>query len=746
VLPHVARILEGVSDACVVLDRDWKYVYVNARAGKLFARAPEQLVGKHIWTEFPEGVDQEFYRAYYRAVDTQQFQVLEAWYPPWDRWFENRIYPSPEGLVIFFQDITERKRDEERARQGARVRAKAEEMAHFGAWEWNAESNHVEWSDELYRIYGLDHDTFGASFEAYLQRVHPDDRPRVRATIERALREKTNVTFDERIVRADGGTRYLHSWAGIRTDEKGQQGLVGACLDTTELFEATTELRRSQAWLRAAMEAADIGLWEWDILRNTVTWSRGVERLFGISAGAFSGTYDAYLRLVHPDDRERVDSTVRASLARGAEYEVLHRVLASDGSTRWIEGRGRVLTDEQGRRVRMTGSVADVTHRHALEEGVRQSQKMEAIGRLAAGVAHDFNNLLTVILTVTDLLSHGSGLDESARLGVNEIVGAAKRASVLTRQLLALSRQQSPSVEAIDLNDIIDSSATMLRRLLPEDVHLNVELEPKLWSVRGDAGQIEQVLLNLVVNARDAMPDGGEIRIATRNDGLLRTPTPHGPFIVLSVSDTGTGMTAETRARVFEPFFTTKPVGEGTGLGLTMVYGIIRQLGGTIEVDTAPGRGTTFTLKIPAQPTALEITAASAPRGELTGVGETVLLVDDQDAIRRTLGRLLKSMGYRVVEASDAASALGLVDSPETGHVDVLLTDVGMPGMNGVELAKELRASHPDLGVVFMSGYAEGAPQGFTGPRIASVAKPFSSSEISAVLRGVISPESVHAR
>ena len=746
VLQQAARILEGVSDACVVLDREWNYLYVNAHAGRMFNRAPDQLVGKNIWKEFPEGVDQEFYHAYYRAAETQRFQQLEAYYPPWNRWFENRIYPSPDGLVIFFQDVTERKYAEERIRQEVRVRTKAEEMAHFGVWEWNPGTNHVQWSDELYRIYGLNHDTFGASFEAYLARVHPDDRGRVRATIERALGENTNVTFDERIVRGDGTTRYLHSWAGVRTDEKGKPGLVGACLDTTELFEATTELRRSQAWLRAALEAAAIGLWEWDILRNTVTWSKDVEKLFGIEPGSFSGTYDAYLALIHPDDRERLDSTVRASVARGGEYEILHRVVASDGSIRWMEGRGHVLTDEQGRRVRMAGSVADVTHRRALEEGVRQSQKMEAIGRLAAGVAHDFNNLLTVILSVTEVLAHSSGIDESARQGVDEIVGAAKRASVLTRQLLTLSRQQSAGIGPIDLNDIIDSSATMLRRLLPENVRLIVELESKLWSVRGDAGQIEQVLLNLVVNARDAMPRGGEIRITTRNDGVAPGPDFRAHLVTLSVRDTGTGMSPETRARVFEPFFTTKPVGEGTGLGLTMVYGIVRQLGGSIDLETAPGQGTTFTLKIPAQPSALEIAAPASPDNQPSGVGETVLLVDDQDAIRRTLSRLLAMLGYRVVEAGDAEAALQLVDAPGTGHVDVLLTDVGMPSMNGVELAKKIRSTHPDIGVVFMSGYAESAPGELTGPRMASLAKPFSSSEISTALRGVIAAPSVDAR
>lgn len=681
-LQQTARILEGVSDACVVLDRDWKYVYVNAHAGRLFRRPPEQLVGKHIWTEFPEGIDQEFYRAYHRAVETQRFVQLEAYYPPWKRWFENRIFPSPDGLVIFFQDvterrsgererrqlasvleatgdlvlvtegggrvqfanaaarellaldgrardleelvapwalpqlreqamaealrlgcwqgetalrrsngtevpvlaslvyekpvtgdagflalvardITERKRAEDQSRHDARMRARAEEMAHFGVWEWNVASDHVQWSDELYRIYGLDEHTFGASLEAFLERVHPDDRVRVRANLDRALREKTNLCFDERILRPDGGTRYLRSWGGIRFSEHGEAvGLTGACLDLTELFEATTELRRNQEWLRMALQASNIGLWEWDLVHGTIAWSPEVEQLFGLPPGTITGTYDGYLRLIHPDDRGRVDAAVKAALHRDdMEYQVLHRVQLHDGSMRWIEGRGRAFSDGDGKRVRMAGSVADVTQRHALEESLRQSQKMEAIGRLAAGVAHDFNNLLTVILSTSDLLAQRAGFDAFTQRGIEEIAEAARRASQLTRQLLTLSRQQLPGVSQLDLNEIIDASATMLRRLLPENVRLVVELEPSLWAVRGDRGQIEQVLLNLVVNARDAMPAGGELRIVTRNAqrdvGRDESSELPGPHVTLTVSDTGTGMTAEVRARAFEPFFTT---------------------------------------------------------------------------------------------------------------------------------------------------------------------------------------------
>ncbi|HLU46610.1 MAG TPA: PAS domain-containing protein, partial [Planctomycetota bacterium] len=269
----VALILESISDACVFLDPSWRYTYMNRKAGEIFARDPALMVGKHIWTEFPEGVGQPFYHAYHRAMREQVPIQLEEYYPPYDRWFENRIYPSQEGLAIFFQDVTERKRAElaiervaKRAERERELRAQAERLAHLGFWTWDILRNHITWSDELYRIYGLDRRVAEASFEAYLARLHPQDRDSVRSLIEDSLRDRTPMSFEERIVRPDGEVRWLHTWGNVALREDGEVSeMFGVCIDVTEMVETTEDLRRKEAWLEAALESSRVALWEWEV-------------------------------------------------------------------------------------------------------------------------------------------------------------------------------------------------------------------------------------------------------------------------------------------------------------------------------------------------------------------------------------------------------------------------------------------------------------------------------------------------
>lgn len=861
-----ALILESISDACVFLDREWRYVYVNERAARIFDRRPQDLVGKKIWEEFPEGVGQPFHLAYERAMASQMPEQIESYYPPYDRWFENRIYPSHEGLAIFFQDVTERHKSERARRQLARaveattdfvaiadqdgslrflngaaravlglapdapveslvltalvpseaaeilmhsalptavragswrgeltvrahtgrtfptlgvvtyapggpgedpffaiiarditeqkfneaqaheeaeICAQAERMAHLGRWEWSVAENKVTWSDELFRIYGLAPSEFGASFEAYLARVHHEDRVRVRAIVEATVREGRRMTFDERIVRPNGEVRYLHSWASPRSSEQGIiLGLVGACLDTTELTHATSEMQRHRDWLRMALDASRIGLWEWDRATGRVEWSEGVEDLFGVERGSFQGTYTAFLGLVHPDDREAVEAAIESSLATGADYQVLHRVVQRDGSLRWIEGRGRVMRNDAGEPIRMAGSVGDVTARRVLEDQLRQSQKMDAIGRLAAGVAHDFNNLLTVILAMADIAGSDDAIGETARGGLEEITAAAQRASTLTRQLLLVARKQAVSEEMLDVNAIVDSTASMLRRLLAETIVFETNLAPELPPVLADRGQLEQVVLNLALNARDAMPNGGRLTIATTAESVAATsqtrhPLRPGRYVAISCRDTGTGMSRETRAHLFEPFFTTKAAGKGTGLGLSMVYSIVRDHGGMIEVDSEEGRGSCFTAYFPAQERTVQLPARPQPMPGRPANGEVILLVDDEDAVRRTLRRVLESLGYKVVDASGATEALRVFRETRP-PVDLLLTDVGMPDMNGMELATALRSDSPGLAVVLMTGHTDKLLQP-ESLGAAAISKPFTQSQLAVVLRDAFS-------
>ncbi len=375
----------------------------------------------------------------------------------------------------------------------------------------------------------------------------------------------------------------------------------------------------------------------------------------------------------------------------------------------------------------------DVTERERLEAALRQSQKLEAIGQLAGGIAHDFNNVLMVILGHSDLLAEQVGPSES----VEEIRRAAEHAGALTQKLLAFGRKQALNLELLDLNDIVRDLEGMLRRLIGEEIELAIELGPGLAPVEADRVQLQQVALNLVVNARDAMPQGGMLTVSTAN---AQEPDPDGTLrrcVRLTVTDTGVGMDSFTRERLFEPFFTTKPPGEGTGLGLATVYGIVTQTGGRIEVESAPGQGTTFRVCFPAAEGTPERPAAAAPAGAVRGT-ETILLVEDEDAVRSLLLRLLSGLGYTVLEASTGPEALELVE--RSGTIDLVLTDAVMPKMSGSELVARLLELRPRLRIVHMSGYAEGASGRFGEFPASShfLPKPFTAAQLAAAVRAAL--------
>ncbi len=400
--------------------------------------------------------------------------------------------------------------------------------------------------------------------------------------------------------------------------------------------------------------------------------------------------------------------------------------------------------DRDSRRY-MVCFIRDISERKNLEDRVQQSQKLEAIGRLAGGVAHDFNNLLTAILGYAELLLHGLPPGDPTREGLEEIKRAAERAASLTQQLLAFGRKQLLQPAVVDLNALVHETQKMLRRLIPEDIEIRLELDPDTRPVRADPTQTQQVLVNLVLNARDAMPRGGVIIISTGNDHLSRSEVRRwsdvrpGHYAVLTVSDTGCGMDPATLARVFEPFFTTKVQGKGTGLGLATAYGIVKQSGGHIEVESEPGQGTTFRVYLPVAEE--DVPTVAVPQ-ELTRtpVGtETVLLAEDEAAVRSLLRRTLEQKGYVVLEAANGKEALQLCREHH-GPIHVLLTDVVMPHLNGPDLAKQVQLLHPDVRVIFLSGYADSAvlQRGLDQSQAVFVPKPFRPETIVRMVREVL--------
>jgi len=509
---------------------------------------------------------------------------------------------------------------------------------------------------------------------------------------------------------------------------------------------AESALRISERRFRALVEES------WDAVAlfagdGTILYgSPATTRLLGYELSEFVGRNA--MELIHPDDRAGVLLRLQDAMAAPrAPVQVAARVRHKNGSWRYLEGVFTNLIDDPSVGA-IVNNYRDVTDRRILEEQVMMSQKMEAIGRLAGGVAHDFNNILTAIGGYSDLLLADLPPDDRRRHDVEEIHQATQRAAALTQQLLAFSRRQVLQPKVINLNALVPDIEKMLRRLIGEDILFATVLHPRLGNVRADPGQLEQVIVNLAVNARDAMSDGGRLTIETRNVELDEAYTAEHPavkpgrYVLLAVTDTGVGMDEETKARIFEPFFTTKVRGKGTGLGLATVYGIVQQTGGHIWPYSEPGRGTTMRVYLPrvdAPADPIEHPRDAAP--ETLRGSETILVVEDEAPVRAVTRQLLERNGYTVLEAPDGAAALALVDGAAGGrHIDLLLTDVIMPGMSGRELAAQLNARRPNLRVLFMSGYTDDAVvrHGMLEPGLAYLEKPFRPMALLRKVRSVL--------
>jgi two-component system, cell cycle sensor histidine kinase and response regulator CckA len=413
---------------------------------------------------------------------------------------------------------------------------------------------------------------------------------------------------------------------------------------------------------------------------------------------------------VHPEDQSLVEDAAEEARRTGFGRRIEYRMRHKDGTWRYLESTASAIRGEDGAIEKLVIVNRDITSRRRLEEQFRQAQKMEAVGRLSGGIAHDFNNLLGVIIGYTELLTEQLTQTDPMRESVDEILKAGQRAATLTRQLLAFSRQQVLEPKALDLNAVVSDTEKMLHRLVGEDIEFVTRLHDALGTVKADPGQIEQVLMNLVVNARDAMPDGGQLTIETSNVEIdhhfvqgYSFPFKPGPYVLLAVGDTGVGMDAEIQAHIFEPFFTTKNKDAGTGLGLATVYGIVKQSGGYIEVHSELGHGSTFKIYLPRISESAQRSLQTENSLVSQQGNETLLVVEDETALRTLTLNVLRSLGYSVLGAKSGAEAMEIAAASPSIHL--LLTDVVMPGMNGKTLAQHLVRQNPDLKVIFMSGY-----------------------------------------
>jgi two-component system cell cycle sensor histidine kinase/response regulator CckA len=652
------------------------------------------------------------------------------------------------GVLVLAVDVTEVKRAEGTLREAeVRYRRLVEHLPLVTYVNAMRDDSFTEWiSPQIEELLGYPIEDWLHNPRMFPSVLHPDDRERVLDEI-RLTRETGEPFRSEYRVRAqDGRTVWVYDETVTAHDDDGRPLFrQGVLLDVTERKEAEEALRAADTRYRALVEQLPLVVFTnlpgRDVRTSYI--SPQVERTLGYSVDDWLADTSLYERLVHPADRERVLEEVGRSREQGTRFSADFRMIARDGRTVWIHEECERVQDEHGDTLFSQGVWLDITAQKELEEQLRHAQKMDAIGRLAGGVAHDFNNLITAMTGYADLLLESLPPKDVRRFDVEQIGIAARRAAGLTQQLLAFSRKQVLHLQVLDLNEVVAAIDLMLRRLIGEDVRLASDLQPGLGRVRADLGQLEQVIVNLAVNARDAMPRGGKLTLETSEVELDEAyareraeAVPQGRYVTLAVTDTGHGMDAETIQSVFEPFFTTKEAGRGTGLGLATVYGIVTQSGGHIDVTSAPGSGTTFRIYLPR----VEDEAAplpTEPAREAARGSETILLVEDEVMLRTLIRQQLERRGYTILEASTAADALALAGSHEQ-PIDLLLTDVVMPELSGFEVAAQVEAERPETRVLYITGYSERAVDDGLGDREDILPKPFTMDELACRVRDVL--------
>lgn len=669
-----------------------------------------------------------------------------------DRWFMLTVTPFQEGVdgaVVTHVDISAQMQAELALRSERdrfqRMAAVAPGVIHSYAFRSDGTQSFIYASPSISEIYGLSAEQLREDGLLARQRVHPEDADRLDRELEQAKSSMTIWQSEFRVIHPVKGSIWVEARSTPAREHDGSIVWHGFLSDITDRKNADEALRRSEEHLRLAMGTASMGTWELELDSHALNWSENLWTMMGRTPGSETLSLETYSNALHPDDRQRVLDELTQAIETGRVLRCEYRIMRPDGTMRWSLSHGRVVPDVRtnGKR-RFVGVDLDITARKQLEDQFHQSQKMEAIGRLAGGVAHDFNNLLTVVNGYCYVLLSGLADNDEKRHHVVAIRDAGERAARLTRQLLAFSRKTIASPQLLDLNVLLTNFEELLGRLVGEDVILALDLLPDRLRIQADPAQIEQVIVNLAVNARDAMGTGGRLIIRTNacslpvngkhQSGVL----PPGNYAELIVTDTGCGMPSEVQAKVFEPFFTTKPIGKGTGLGLSVVHGIVTQSGGDIAVQSQVGVGTTFRILLPMaeanrndEPEVQALTSSSGT--------ETILLVEDEDSVRRIACVALETQGYRVLPASSAAEGIELFKQHGDG-IKLLVSDLVMPGMGGGQLAKELRFLRPSLKVLFISGYTEEicVQQGVMTSMESFLAKPFKPSTLARKVRTIL--------
>lgn len=638
-----------------------------------------------------------------------------------------------------------RKRESEASLEESEQRLKlALAAARMGVWEWNIPAGEIIGSSEFYEIWG---DNNLRNIEDFRQVCHSDDVQNLMDRVSEAIESRKHFSVEFRIIK-HGEIRYLASTGITEYDHNGSPlRMIGSTRDVTDQKSAEIASRESEQRFHALASSAEL-VWIADS-EGRIPFPELAEDS-GASEEAVSGGKFWWLSAIHPDEREATREKWLKCVRTREIYEIENRIQFRDEGYRHYYIRAVPVFNEDGSVREWVGMNIDITKRKQTEEALMasemklaQAQKLESVGRLAGGIAHDFNNMLTAINGYSDLALRNAGIDSKLRHYLEEIRKSGERSAALTQQLLAFSRKQVLNPKIVDINEVIAETSSMLSRLIDESIQFESKLSPDLKRVKVDVGQLSQVIMNLIVNARDAMPDGGLLKVETENLEIGRndpeffdSEAVHGKYVLLKVSDNGTGMDDNIKKNMFEPFFSTKDVDKGTGLGLSMVYGIVNQSDGFIRVESELGKGSVFKIYFPQVEDEIRPAAARDAQSVSHTGSETVLLVEDEEIVRKLCRQVLETCGFKVIEASNGIEALEIYEN-QAEEIDILMTDIVMPKMGGKELAERIREISPDMLILFMSGYPndQGTREGLSEADVNYLQKPFTINTLTEKLK-----------
>ncbi len=754
-------LLDTLPHGVAEVSRGGVVTYCNRGLERILGRSERELVGQPFWQAVPPGGPQEALRRELarvareqpaatplQAVSTRRDGTPVELQVDWDYQLDER--GELKGFISVVTDVTARRRAERALHDSEeRLRFLSENLAEGMVYQIDSgrdgeQRRFTYVSPAVERLHGLRVEDVERDPALLYGQVVEEHRALVAERERRAAAERSTLDVEVEVRLPSGERRWRRFLSAPRVTPDGDLVWNGIELDVTRQKEMEDQARQREQDLLEVQRLSGIASFHWDLRTGAVAWSPELFRIVGRAAGSFPLTYAGFLAMVHPDDRDRVDQESAAAVAGARPLKVEYRLKRPDGSDRDAFSSGIVKRDGDGEPAAMIGFTQDITERkraERLQAQLDRAQRLESIGQLAGGVAHDFNNMLGVILGHAELALLQPALAEELRGSLEGIRGAALRSADLTRQLLAFARRQTVAPRVVDLNQVVAGMLDLLRRLVGEDVELSFRPGPELWSVRVDPSQVDQVLANLCVNARDAIGGPGHVALRTENvdlDEAFCTACPGlapGPHVLLEVQDDGSGMEPAILDHIFEPFFSTKGPGQGTGLGLATVYGIVRQNKGLITVQSAPGAGATFRIYLPRCAEAATA-GEERPPGAPAPAGELVLLVEDEPSILAVGATMLRRLGYRVLTAATPAEALDLA-SAHAAEIRLLVTDVVMPGMNGRELAERVAGIVPGVARLLVSGYATEVitDRGVLGEGVHFLAKPFTLAELAVKVR-----------